>query len=130
MGPTAPTKNEPGPAGCFAGLGIGVATTALVIATAENPIDFSDAWPSLIFLVLAAAAPFALLATLGITAKVPWLTAIGLHLFAWGGLSLFAFNARGEGALIGLGLFVLAYPILIAGGGLAAARLTGSIPND
>jgi len=129
MGPTLPRENEPGPSGCSGGLAIGLVTTFVFVAAHGNLPNVWEHWPGLLFVVLVAAAPFVLLAGLGIGAKLPWLVALGLHLIVWGALSLHVVSLRGEGVIMSMGVLLLACPTVVSAGALAAAKLTGRIPD-
>lgn len=129
MSEPAPPEKEPGPSGCLGGLAIGVATVAVFSGATGNGLNLSEEWPFLLFFLCLAAAPFVLLASMGVSAKLPWVVALGLHLIAWGALFLIVFSQRGEGAIIGVGLLMLACPILVTAGSLVAAKLIGSIPE-
>jgi hypothetical protein len=125
---------EPGATGCFAGLLIGVLTVllldgALYLVDGKS-IDIAEEWPFILLHMMFAAAPFVLLAGVGVTARLPWLVGLCLTALFWGYLFLdAAWIHRGEGANIGLGLLLPAFPIVIATAALATAKATGSLPD-
>ena len=130
-GPSVPTST-PWRGGCIWALGFGfitVATFYAVIIVVFGPprggVPFEE-WPFVLIQVLIAAAPFGILARKGIRAKLPWLVAAILTVCFWGALFYSAWLAARDqtGANIGMGLVMLASPLLIAGGALVAAKLT------
>jgi hypothetical protein len=111
-------------------LALGVLTVALfylgIIVALGPPRSISpEEWPFLLFQILLAAAPFALLVRRGIRAWLPWIVGIALTLCFWAAFFASTLVAARDktGANIGMGLIMFVSPFLIAGGALLAARL-------
>lgn len=70
--------------------------------------------------------PFLLLALLGIRSRGPWLLGLGLTAILWGYYMFDSLSRRGDGsgANIGLGLLLVASPVLISVACVVAARRT------
>jgi len=102
------------------GLGIGVTTIAIVTGVtslAEGlPLNLRDELPIFLLQAILVAIPFLLMALLGIVGRLPWLMGIGLTAALWAYVVYDGLASRGDGTgvNIGLGLLVLASPILIS----------------
>lgn len=114
----------------FVALALGALTVALFyvglsIALGSSRSIPPEDWPFLLFQILLAAAPFALLVRRGIRARLPWIVAIVLTLCFWAAFfaSMLVAARDQTGANIGMGLVMFVSPLLIAGGALLAARL-------
>jgi hypothetical protein len=131
MADVPPQAREPGPIGCFFGLGVGVLTVAIFYGSLSAAgRNLSPEWGVLLLHVLMVAAPFVLLAGVGVTAKVPWFVGLTLTAMFWGYLFFDVMVIhRGDGANIGLGLLMFVSPLIIAGATLAAATATHSLPD-
>jgi hypothetical protein len=83
-----------------------------------------NGWPAYIFQIALIAIPFLLMAFLGVRGMGPWLVGLGLTAALWGYVvfDVFARLGDGSGANIGMGLLLLASPILVSTACLFAAR--------
>ena len=84
-----------------------------------RPLNLAEEWGVFLVQMLIVAAPFGLLAILGIASRLPWLVGLALTISLWGyvlfeGVS-YQWHPDGSGANIGLGLFMLVSPVFIAG---------------
>jgi len=124
-----PAEESVGPGGCFLGIAIGVLTIVLFNGGLWFATGVSEKWGMYLFQIILVAAPFVLLASLGVRAKLPWLVGLILTAMFWGYLFFDIVSSRGDGtgANIGLGLFILASPLVIAGAAVFAARAMRSI---
>ena len=128
----APRSGTEGPGGCFAAVAIGMLTVATVYTVARGDrwtLGLAEEWPFLAFQTVIAAAPFLLLAAVGVTALAPWLVGLALHVLLWSAILFDALVNKGQGARIGLALLVPAATILIAAAALWTAKATGGIPD-
>lgn len=134
MDAAPPPPNDHPRNGCLASFGIGLLTVSLVmggIYLSEGRLpDLSDGGGFLLLYVVMVSAPFLLLTAMGVTAKLPWLIGFSLTALFWGYLLLdVVLINRGGGANIGLGFLGLVWPLVVAGGALATAGATGTLPE-
>jgi hypothetical protein len=123
-----PAEDQLGPIGCAYAIAIGVLTVALVSGSFSvltgQPLNLAEEWSVFLFQMLIVAAPFGLLALMGVGNRLPWLVGLSLTLALWG-YSLFdgvsyQWHPDGSGANIGLGLIMLVSPLFIAAACLSA----------
>lgn len=114
------SRGGPNTKGCLLALGIGfvtVATTSIGFSLTTGPdLNLSEEWSIFLFQMLLVAGPFGLLALSGVNEKLPWVIGLILTLAFWGfyvGVVL-ATRGDGSGANIGLGILMLASPLIIA----------------
>jgi ABC-type transport system involved in multi-copper enzyme maturation permease subunit len=121
---------QPWRGGCVLALGLGFLTVAtfygtlfIVFGTPRGGVP-AEEWPILLLQILIAGAPFGILALTGMRAKLPWLVAVILTVCFWGTLFFSAWIAARDqtGANIGMGLLMLASPLLITGAALLTAK--------
>lgn len=124
-----PAEERDGPGGCFLGIAIGVLTIVLFNGGLWFATGASEKWGVYLFQIILVAAPFVLLALLGVRAKLPWFVGLILTAMFWGFVFFDIISSRGDGtgANIGLGPLMLASPLAIAGGAVFAARAMRSI---
>jgi len=129
--PTTAPRSAPWAVGCIIALGLGFLTVglffgALILFAGSAPSIPPEEWPFFLFQVLLAAAPFGLLALLGVRSRLPWVIAAVLTICFW--TAYFAsvlISARDRtGANIGMGLIMFVSPFIIGGIALGVARLT------
>lgn len=114
----------------FAALAIGllvVAASVVIASLGGRPIQreqLGDEMPILAFQVFMVAIPFLVLATAGISTRRAWIAGLGLTLALWSYylLDALVLAVPGRGASIGLGLIMLASPLLISIVCVALAR--------
>ena len=118
--------------GCALAIAFGLLTVVIfyslvfvVFGTPRGGIPFEE-WPFPVIQILLASAPFGILAFRGVKSKLPWLVAGVLTISFWAAFFYSVWLAARDqtGANIGMGLLVLASPIVIVGGTLIAATLT------
>ena len=80
------------------------------------PGEIRDELPIFAFQIFMVAMPFLVLAMAGIVARRPWMTGLALTLALWAYylLDALVLAEPGSGANIGLGLLMLASPVLIS----------------
>jgi hypothetical protein len=121
MTPPSPPPDRPAPLGCLLALAIGFGTVAFELGALALltglPLSV-EGWPIHLLNALGVAFPFGLLALAGVRTRLPW--AVGLVLtfalwawFIYEGVS-YQWNPDGSGANIGLGMILLASPMIIA----------------
>jgi hypothetical protein len=117
-----PAEDALGPIGCIYAVAIGVLTVAIVSGAFSlltgQPLNLAEEWSVFLFQMLIVAAPFGLLALMGIGNRLPWLVGLAPTLALWGydlfdGVS-YQWHPDGTGANIGLGLVMLVSPFVIA----------------
>ena len=114
----------------FAALAIGllvVAASVAITSLGGRPVQrdqLGDEMPILAFQVFMVAIPFLVLATAGISTRRPWIAGLGLTLALWSYylLDALVLAVPGRGVNIGLGLIMLASPLLISVVCVALAR--------
>lgn len=114
----------------FASLAIGLLVVAASVAIASlggRPVQrdqLGDELPILAFQAFLVAIPFLVLATAGISTRRAWIAGLGLTLALWSYylLDALVLAIPGRGANIGLGLVMLASPLLISLVCVALAR--------
>ena len=114
----------------FAALAIGllvVAASVVIASLGGRPIQrdqLGDEMPILAFQVFMVAIPFLVLATASISTRRAWIAGLGLTLALWSYylLDALVLAVPGRGANIGLGLIMLASPLLISIVCVALAR--------
>jgi len=128
MAAPPPASPEPNPIGCLGAIAIGVLVVAgeagAFSLLTGRPLNLSDQAGVFLFQMLSVAAPFGLLALAGARRALPWLTGLALTLALWGYALVegvrYQRHPDGTGADIGLGLIMLASPLVIAAAALAA----------
>jgi|GEM_PF-2531712 len=128
MAAPPPASPEPNPIGCLGAIAIGVLVVAgeagAFSLLTGRPLNLSDQAGVFLFQMLSVAAPFGLLALAGARRALPWLAGLALTLALWGYALVegvrYQRHPDGTGADIGLGLIMLASPLVIAAAALAA----------
>jgi hypothetical protein len=110
------------PKAMLAALAIGllvVASSVVIASLGGRPIQrdqLGDEMPILAFQAVMVAIPFLVLAIAGISTRRPWIAGLVLTLALWGYylLDALVLAVPGRGANIGLGLIMLASPLIIS----------------
>jgi hypothetical protein len=120
--PTEPPQSGCG--GCSVALAL-VFLPGVVLSVLTGPLP-GEEWPFALFYGLLLAVPFAYLALDGTRHWLPWLVATLLTALSWGALSASVISSARDqtGANIGMGLLMLASPVVITVGAWLANRRT------
>ena len=123
---TEPTSDSGGPSrgGCLFAVALAFAPLA-IYASVGGP-ELSYEFFPLLFFGVTLALPFGYLALESTTAWLPWLVAIGLTIAFWGALvgSVFVASRNQTGVNFGMGLVMLAFPVVITVFAWAAVQST------
>ena len=106
------------------GIIVPLAGNGIISIVSEAPLDFKNEWAVFLFQCIIIFLPFFLISAAGVSTLLSWTVGLVLTLSLWGYALADALLRRGTGtgANIGLGLMVIASPVVISVVCLAVGR--------
>lgn len=112
--------------GLIAAFGIAAVTvggSVILAIQAGNRIDLTEEGGVLLFQIVWVAAPFVALSLAQVRAKRAWVAGVVVTLMFWSAYLASAYLSHGGGANIGMGLLMLASPLITAAAAFGASAL-------
>lgn len=112
--------------GLIAAVGIAAVTvggSVVLSIQAGSHIDLTDEWGVLLFQIVMVAVPFVALTLAQVRSRWAWVTGVVVTLLFWSAYLGSAYLSHGGGVNIGMGLLMLASPLIVAAAAFGASAM-------